>query len=459
MRTFFLTTILTATLALAAACNESNFKGRADKINPTIVKEFKQDEYPVVTTRHTQSHQGEPLDENFEQGEWGKLDILVVIDNSGSMAEEQAKLATKLEPLLSHIEKADWQIAVITTYEHDTCQRALIKKSDVSAKSKFASAVNVGINNQAGLERGVLRAVVGLKAKCKTQGWVRPDSTLAVLIVSDEDNCHLDVQKGYGCQGEPDLNPAYLTDYLASIRKPGIDAKVYGLIWHSSMTPTQCPSGLSQGHAYEKIINGTSGKWGSICDADYSTTLRAMSQDIAQIVKYEFPLAHVPDDGTLQILVDNRNWDKFLVDGKMVKFTQPPPFGSKVVVTYRHGKQGDLVKTFPLDKVPVADSIYVDVAGTKVTPGTYRWDDNLKKVVFDVAPTERADVKITYKEKIELKSEFDVGTNVDAKTLVVLVNDLVMKDVSYNSKTGMLKISPTPPESASIKVSYQTVAK
>jgi len=452
MRTMFLSTVLLPTLALAAACNESNFKGRADKINPTVVKDFKQDEYPVVTTSHTQGHQGEPQDENFEQGEWGKLDILVVIDNSTSMIEEQQNLAAKLEPLLSHVEKADWQISVLTTYDQDTCQRALIKKADINAKTKFANAVNAGVNKYAGIERGIFRAVVGLKAECKPQPWLRPDSTLAVLIVSDEDNCSIENGQ-YACQGQPDLNSSYLYDYLATIRKPGTDAKVYGLIWEPGTT---CSTGHSQGTAYKEVIDNTGGKIGSICDADYSDTLRAMSKDIAQIVKYEFPLAHAPDDGTLQILVDNQNWDKFLLEGQIVKFTEPPPFGSKVIVNYRHGKQGDLVTTFPLDKVPVSDSIYVDVAGTKIAPATYRWDDNLKKVVFDVAPTERADVKITYKEKVELKNEFLVGPNVNPQTLVVLVNDAQMKDVSYDSVTGMIKITPTPPESASIKVSYQT---
>ena len=451
MRTIFLTAILTSTMAFSAACNESNFKGRADKINPTVVKDFKQDEYPVVTTSHTQGNKGEAQDENFEQGEWGKLDILVVIDNSNSMQEEQANLSSKLEPLLSHVEKADWQISVITTDPNDFCQRALIKKTDLNAKTKFSNAVNAGINGN-GLERGILRAVVGLKAECTTQKWVRPDSTLAVLIVTDEDNCGPGPNTNNYCSGAADLNSSYLYDYLATIRKPGVDAKVYGVIWEPG---TACSGAFSEGTAYKEVIERTGGKMGSICDADYSTTLRAMSQDIAQIVKYEFPLAHSPDDGTLQILVDKQNWDKFVLEGQIVKFTQPPPFGSKVEVTYRHGAQGDLVNTFPLDKVPVSDSIYVDVAGTKVAPGTYRWDDNLKKVVFDVAPTERADVKITYKEKIELKSEFDMGKNVDPKTLVVLVNDVVMKDVSYDAKTGMLKITPTPPESASIKVSYQ----
>src|SRR5690606_41180852 len=40
----------------------------------------------------------------------GVLDVLIVIDNSGSMAEEQNNLAGKLQPLLSYVQGADWQI-------------------------------------------------------------------------------------------------------------------------------------------------------------------------------------------------------------------------------------------------------------------------------------------------------------------------------------------------------------
>ena len=110
-------------MTFVSACNTTRFKGAsgAGRLNPTVTKDFTQDDYPSVTTSHKQGRAGDPQSQNFEQGEWGMLDLLVVIDNSGSMTEEQANLSTKLQPLLSKIAKSNWQIAVVTTDPADGC--------------------------------------------------------------------------------------------------------------------------------------------------------------------------------------------------------------------------------------------------------------------------------------------------------------------------------------------------
>ena len=57
----------------------------------------------------------------FQQVRRNTVDILLVVDNSGSMIEEQEKLASNFEAFISNFEgvDVDWQIAVITT---DTVQ-------------------------------------------------------------------------------------------------------------------------------------------------------------------------------------------------------------------------------------------------------------------------------------------------------------------------------------------------
>jgi hypothetical protein len=438
------------------ACNKSNFKGRSEIINPTITKEFTQDEYPVASSSYTQGHYGDPTDENFEQGEWGQLDILVVIDNSASMKEEQANLATKLGALLSHVERADWQIGIVTTdptpYQSGVFRKKIdmIKKSETNAADRFAALIQGAGTAGSGLERHFVQAVNALKGEYSSAPWVRADSTVVVLFVSDEDNCAGDANNI--CT--PAEQNESVTDYLSSIRTLGKDAKAYGIFWEPSTT---CTSAYAEATQLAAAVAATGGKPGSICDGDYTTTLKAISQDVAQILKYEFDLAHAPDDGTLEILVDGKNWDKFTLEGQKVKFSEPPPFGSKVEVSYRHGREGELAKSFPLEKAPVADSIYVEVGGAKIAPGTYRWDDTLKKVVFDDAPGERAEVKFTYKENVALNNVYDIGPDVDVRTLSVLVNDQAVKDFVYDAKTGRLTINPPPAELAKIKISFKQV--
>jgi hypothetical protein len=68
------------------------------------------------TEPFTQGTPGVTKNEQFTQaGKKGLVDILVVIDDSGSMDKEQVNLSTKLNELLVSIKDADWQVSVITT--------------------------------------------------------------------------------------------------------------------------------------------------------------------------------------------------------------------------------------------------------------------------------------------------------------------------------------------------------
>jgi len=441
-------------LSALIACNDSSFKGSSDKVHPQVTRELLQSAYPDALMVATQGFKGEPQNESFEQGEWGALDIQVVIDDSGSMQEEQANLATKIAPLLSKVARADWQIAVVTTDPGEGCQRALIKKSDTDAAQRFADAINAGTQGT-GIERPILQAVNGLK--CGTSPWVRPGSTLVTLLVTDEDNCLIDNQQGYGCNGEPDADGSFLVDYLKSIREVGKDAKVYGIYWDPSQSQSQCPTALGQAVRLSQVVQATGGTAGSICDGDFSTTLTAISNDVAQILKYEFDLAHDPDQGTLKITVDGQNWTQFILDGRKVRFTAPPPFGSKVLVNYTFGQSGEMRNDFPLDKVPVPGTFQVTINGQNVDPSTYSWDDKTQRLVFNVAPPENAAIRIVYKEKTPLNDTFAVGQGADPKTIAVYVDDQPVQGVVYNAVACTVKITPAPAAGAKIRVVYKVL--
>ena len=54
--------------------------------------------------------------------------------------------------------------------------------------------------------------------------------------------------------------------------------------------------------------------------------------------------------GTLKITVDGQDWTKYTLDGKHVKFTDVPPFGSKIDVSFKVGADGQLSSVVKLDK-------------------------------------------------------------------------------------------------------------
>lgn len=234
---------------------------------------FTQVSRPNVTKIYKQGHPGENKTENLMQADQGILDLLIVIDDSGSMSQEQKNLSGKLAPLLEYVKDSDWRIGVVTT---------TFSRGDSGIDATFATAINAGLTGCAS-EQGIRQAVAGLS--CPTAMFVRPKSTIAVLIVSDEDNC----SDGTDCGDVPYAKPEYLTDFLANtlMRKLGTDARIYGLFWYPTKS---CVGAAKKANQYAKAVADTSGTAGSICDADYTQTLQKISWDVAAILKTEFTL-------------------------------------------------------------------------------------------------------------------------------------------------------------------------
>lgn len=436
------------------ACNDANFKGSTPQKPAVLSLEHTQDAYPVSSVRYEQGHRGAPGSESFAQINASALDILVVVDNSQSMEAEQKNLATKLQPLLSKVQDADWQIKVVTTDQRDGCNGALIKKTDADAATLFEQAVTkAGIQGD-GVERGIAQAVTGLQ--CPAQPWLRASSTVAVLVLTDEDNCHAGIGDDaiYACLGQAGRYAEYLTNYLASIRTLGETARVYALMWHPNQTQDQCPTALNRGHEYAKAIAASNGKFGSICDADYTNTLQAISADVAQTLRYSFELKETPDAGTLVVRIDGQNWDKFELDGKTLKFSEPPAMGAKVEVSYRYGAQGELLGSFKLPKAAAAGSIQVKVNANLVAPQDLSYDAATSTVTLKQTPDERAVVEIEYREVIPLKEQFQIGTGYEPSSVKIWVDGNPAAG-QYDAATGVVVISPAPPAEAKIKISYR----
>ena len=79
------------------------------------------------------------------------MDILIVVDNSGSMREEWLKLSAKVDDLLGSIAGLDWQIKIITT--ESVCSvfennEPLNPKTE-NSREKFIEGIEVGTRGTA----------------------------------------------------------------------------------------------------------------------------------------------------------------------------------------------------------------------------------------------------------------------------------------------------------------------
>jgi hypothetical protein len=200
-----------------------------------------------------------------------------------------------LAPLISAFNDTNWQIAVISMSNPCVDSSNLIKKTDTNPSSKFADAVRKSVDWQA-TEQGFPMAIRALKGQCgnSTRPWLRANSSVGILFVSDEDNCGSDAGEQGRCANVEGKNADEMVNALRVIR-PAEQGRMYAIIDKDG----SCPDAGGIGSMYNDALAKTGGSAGSIC-RDYSSTsgygeyLSSVSKDVSRIVKRQFRLSFSP---------------------------------------------------------------------------------------------------------------------------------------------------------------------
>ena len=258
-----------------------------------------------------------------------KVDILMVIDNSGSMEYEQQSMASRVRNFLSVIRGLDWQIAVTTTdpdnkplgdgrfipiygtngqYILDTTTPEDVAQERLGKtlqRSETGSGVEQGI-------RAVYRAVERYVAnETAPRAFFRTGAQFAVVLISDEDESANTVKN----------DPQKLIDLVNSTF-----AGQKRFVFHSIITKpgdTQCRNtyGYSYGDRYKQISQLTGGIIGSVCETDYAAQMVGIAQGVRDLLKTltlqctpltQYPIALTKDGAAFN--------GAFRVDGVNLKF-------------------------------------------------------------------------------------------------------------------------------------------
>ena len=373
----------------------------------------------------------------------GLLDILVVVDDSGSMHQEQVNLSSKLSKLLSFVSGSDWRIAVTTTDPDRGCQRAVISKNDPDPGSAFAAAIQAGTDGS-GLERGVEQAIRGLQ--CNGGNWVREGSTIAVLLVSDEDNC----SDGTKCTGTDYDTASDLTNYLDGIRELGVNSRVYGIISHPDQA---CSTALRPAPIYAAAVQESGGTWGSICDSDYSATLEAISRNIGTILESQFALSRQPIENSVRVYVnDVLIGDGYTLTGRIIAFDEAPADGSRIRVDYEY-QENPPRKTFVLSRPADGGTLEMFIDGKPAAGGSWTLD-KLNAVTFKEAPV-GMEVKAVFREPGELNLEFPLVSKPVTGSVRVKVNGENPGKGAWELDGQKVVFAEGPSDGASVVISYQ----
>ena len=414
--------------------------------NQSVV--VRQRERPFHEKNFKQGQPGEKHREDFVQLANRDLDILVVIDNSKSMAQEQRNLATKLEPLLSYVVDTNWRLAVITTDDR-SCIRDVISYDDDPSRlhSRFLSAIKAGTRGS-GNERGVYAAVKGLSTKCRRGGWLRDKSTLALLIVSDEDNC----SNGRGCQGK-DGKPEFLIESLKDYRQPGVDARIYGLFWHPSQSQSQCRTGENVAHQYAWLVEQTGGTWGSICDEDYSNVLGIMSKHLAGVMQSSYTLKYPPTNKLVVKLNGKVVSSGFKLVENVVQFDKPLPEDTKISFEYNYEPE-PIKRSFVINDSFDPASLVVKIDSQIVDPSTYTLNGNILE--FKEMPSAGSWIAVGFRKLEPLPTRFDFKRRLDkAHDVKVLVGEIEVPFDFEDKKRGIVELKNAPRDGLEVKLSYR----
>lgn len=285
-------------LLALAACQEFSIQDtldfRASSNPPTLVT-------PVKT-------------DVIRQGVSPRVDILWVLDNSGSMSEEQQKLSDNLNAFFQYLDGSglDWHIGVTTTDTESSTQGGkLIPVAGYPFLAQqvpfndelFSMMVRVGTGGSAD-ERGLYATWLALSQPTPeivsaNLGFYREDADLHVVVVSDEED-----------YSEDHLSTWELVTFLQSLKPDPRQTVTFSSIVGPGPRGCQSPDGTADyGARYLSVTRALGGIEASICEADWVPFLEELGL-AASGQRQEFFLSEVPDPATLQVAVVSpfRRW-------------------------------------------------------------------------------------------------------------------------------------------------------
>lgn len=300
-----------------------------------------------------------------------KLDVLFLIDNSGSMQTSQNNLANNFPSFINRfIDKGyDFRLAVATSDAYRSATNAkfksgttpaiyVIDKADYNLSlqsekdkliSDFSANVRVGVTGH-GDERAFSSFQASLTST-DNANFHRPDAYLAVVIVSDEeDYSHADLNFiEPSTATNVDVSPLYtVASYKTFLEQftNGLSTQDFSVSTISildSACQTQLGAGRKIGYRYMALADMTGGTKNSLCAA-FDATLDNISSSIASQTSAEFQLNKKPIVNSIRVLIDGVLVPESSTDGwsynsttntiKINGATYRPGSGSNIVINF-----------------------------------------------------------------------------------------------------------------------------
>ncbi len=278
-----------------------------------------------------------------------KVDILMVIDNSGSMAYEQKSMADRMSKFMTQIKDLDYRIAVTTTDPRNIdlgdgrlvkmkgSEKYVLDKSIPLEKAqiilgKTLQRSEVGSGTEQGINatfRAVERSLETIKDKKENKGdkdtevLFRDDANFATVLISDEDESAKNYRN----------TPENLLKFIKTTW-PTKNFAFHSIINKIGDEACRKTNGAAYGNVYTKMsqltgLNTTGGSIiGSVCEFDYGSQLSGIGKSV-QLMDQVMELKCAPVDGKVSIKLNDKDFTaNFKTQDKKLVFENNLPIGN-----------------------------------------------------------------------------------------------------------------------------------
>jgi hypothetical protein len=294
---------------------------------------------PVMQVNNTgEGEYVSSITDSFEQEETNMVDVLFVVDNSGSMGQIQSDIATNMNLFMTYFSSmgADYRLALITT---DTYSFAgsVITPATTDPAGEFANqVVGIGVTgsaNEKGIEMAHNATQPGADAGIGG-GFLRESAMLVIVFVSDE----------------PDHSLASMSSYIShfdSIKNNQDKLIVHAVIgdypsgctymYTHPYTGTQYPRTIQFGDGYYDLAQQYLGNVYSICATDWGTQMQSIAQSSVPLLSYSLSSEDVIEE-TIEVTIDgavSSDWTYDEVENYILfDVAYAPADGSTIDVNY-----------------------------------------------------------------------------------------------------------------------------
>lgn len=259
--------------------------------------------------------------DNFTQpGNFEGVDILWVIDPSGSMVNDRPRVVAGIGDMLLLLPLTDWRLAIIST---DPVKAALTHEFPLIPGDDAQDAEDQMNITVSGMHEKGFDAAKSYINNSYSQTWMRDGAALLIVFVSDEEE-----QSTANFPSSSDF-----VNWISSQR----DYIFISSIVQLEQGVTVCPGTavIFQGDRYMDAADAFSGQKIDICSEDWSQGVADAGNQVQQYDYWE--LTHIPIyDDRIYVFIDgvpNYNWHYDATENR-VYFNTMPEDKSLVEIAY-----------------------------------------------------------------------------------------------------------------------------